>query len=121
VLKFLILLLPILVYASVFEEILKGVDDSYLLKSKKEQTKALKKLIKAKEAKNYPKIDFKLNAIRLKDTPTSNFNIPNLPPMTLPVGTRSNLSASLMVTYPILQALQFTNSIDKAKLKVIHN
>ncbi len=120
-LRFIILLLPVFIYASTIEDIIKGIDSGLLVKSKKEQTKALEKILNSKKSKNYPSFDFNFKAIRLSDTPTSVFNIPSFPQMELPVGTKDNLSASLLITYPLFTGYAITNSIKKARLKVLKN
>ncbi len=114
------LILPIFLYSANFSKLIKSVDTNLLIKSKQQQTKALKKLLKAKKAKNYPSVDVHVKAIRLYDTPTTMLHIPgfNSP---LPVGTKTNLDAQLSVTYPLFTGFAITKSIEKAKLKVIKN
>jgi len=116
--KYLLILLPIFLYSTSFSELIKSVDNNLLVKSKQQQTVALKKLLLAKKAKNYPSIDLKLNAIRLNDTPSSIFHIPgfNSP---VPVGTKTNLDAKLSIAYPLFTGFAITKSIEKAKLNII--
>jgi len=113
--KYIIFLLPIFLYATSFNDLIKSVDNNLLVKSKQEQTKALKKMLKAKEAKNSPFIDLQLNAIRLHDTPTAGGFGPKL----LTVGTKTNFDASLSITYPLFTGYAITQSIQKAKLEFI--
>ncbi len=117
--KFLLLCLPFIIYASNFQDIIKSIDSNRLLHSKENLSQMYKKIIKSKEAKNYPSIDMNIKAIRLKDTPSSEFDIPGFPPLTLPVGTKTNLSFEISVTYPIFTGYAITNSIEKAKLQYI--
>jgi len=113
--KYIIFLLPIFLYATSFNDLIKSVDNNLLVKSKQEQTKALKKMLKAKKAKNSPFIDLQLNATRLYDTPMAGGFGPTL----LTIGTKTNLDASLTITYPLFTGFAITKSIEKAKLKFI--
>ncbi len=113
--KYIIFLLPIFLYATSFNDLIKSVDNNLLVKSKQEQTKALKKMLKAKKAKNSPFIDLQLNATRLYDTPMAGGFGPNL----LTIGTKTNLDASLGITYPLFTGYAITKSIQKAKLEFI--
>lgn len=116
--KYLIFILPIFLYSANFSELIKSVDTNLLIKSKQQQTKALKKLLRAKKAKNYPSVDIHVKAVRLYDTPTTILHIPgfNSP---LPVGTKTNLDAQLSITYPLFTGFAITKSIEKAKLKML--
>jgi len=113
--KFIIFLLPIFLYATSFNSLIRDVDNNLLIKSKQEQTKALRKMLKAKKAKNSPFVDLQFNATRLNETPTAGGFGPKL----LTVGTKTNLDASLSVTYPLFTGFAITKSIQKAKLKFI--
>ena len=116
--KYIILLLPLFLYSANFNELIKSVDTNLLIKSKQQQTKALKKLLNAKRAKNYPSVDVHVKAIRLYDTPTTIMHIPGFS-SPLPMGTKTNLDAGLSVAYPLFTGFAITKSIQKAKLKVI--
>ncbi len=115
-----LLILPIFLYSSNFSDLINSVDNNLLVKSKMEQTKALKSLLEAKKAKNYPFADLQINTTRLNETPTTILHIPgfNSP---LPMGTKTNIDASLSITYPLFTGFAITNSIEKAKLEVIKN
>lgn len=120
--KYLFLILPIFLYSANFSDLIKSVDNNLLVKSKKEQSRALKKLLNAKKAKNYPSVDFQLKTVRLYDTPTTTFNIPGLLPNTsFPIGTRTNIDAGIAVTYPLFTGFAITKSIEIAKLKLLKN
>ena len=119
--KYLFLVLPIFLYSANFSDLIKSVDNNLLVKSKEAQTKALKRLLRAKKAKNYPSVDFNLKTVRLYDTPTTNFDIPLLGSNTIPVGTKTNIDAEIAITYPLFTGYAITKSIEIAKLKVIKN
>ncbi len=118
--KYLLFILPIFLYSATFNDLIYSVQNNLLVKSKQEQTKALKKLLYAKKAKNYPFVDLKLNAIRLHDTPSSIFHIPgfNSP---VPVGTKTNIDGAITIIYPLFTGFAITKSIEKAKLQIIKN
>ncbi len=117
--KMIILLLPVLMFSGELANIIQGIDNSLLVKSSKIKTKALKKMVGVYEGKNYPSIDLDFKAIRLKDTPTATFVLPLMPPITTPVGTKSNVSLGLGFTYPIFTGYAITNMVEKAKLEVV--
>ena len=118
--KYLLILLPIFLYSANFNELIKSVDNNLLVKSKKQQTVALKKLLLSKKAKNYPSLNLSLKALRLYDTPTTIFHLPGLN-SALPVGTKTNLDAQLGVSYPLFTGYAIIKSIEKAKLNIIKN
>ena len=117
--KIIFLLLPILLFSMEVKDVIKGVDNSLLVKSSKTETEALKKMVGVYEGKNYPSIDLDFKAIRLKDVPTATFSLPLMPPITTAVGTKNNLSLELGFSYPIFTGYAVSNMIKKAKLKVV--
>ena len=117
--KIILFILPVLLFSTTLKEVIKGIDNSLLVKSSKTKTKALKKMVGVYEGKNYPSIDLDFKAIRLKDTPTTTFVLPSMPPITTPIGTKSNVSLSLGFAYPIFTGYAISNMIEKAKLEVI--
>ncbi len=112
------LIVPIFLYSANFSDLIKSVDTNLLIKSKQQQTNALKKLLNAKKAKNYPSIDLHAKAIRLQKTPSTVFNIGGVSYPSV-IGTRTNLEAELSITYPLFTGFAITKSIKKAKLKVL--
>jgi len=115
--KYIFLVLPIFLYSANFSDLIKSVDNNLLVKSKEAQTKALKKLLRAKKAKNYPSMDFHLKTVRLYSTPTT--NMPQLGLNKITVGTKTNIDAQIAVTYPLFTGYAITKSIEIAKLKLI--
>ncbi|NOX14762.1 MAG: TolC family protein [Epsilonproteobacteria bacterium] len=113
--KYILFLLPIFLYSSTFNDLIKSIDNNLLIQSKKEQTKALKKLLLTKKAKNYPFIGIQAKATRLYDTPTAG----GFAPTPIIVGTKTNLDISLNITYPLFTGFAITNSIKKAKLQLL--
>ncbi len=114
-----ILLFPLLLFSSQLKEILRGVDNSLLVRSSISKTKALQKVVGVAKAKRYPKVDLSFSAIRLKDTPTATFILPHMPPINSIVGTKDNVYGAIEFVYPIFTGYLIENSIKKAKLQVI--
>lgn len=117
--KMIIFLLPVLIFSAELKDIIKGVDDSLLVKSSKTKTEALKKMVGVYEGKNYPSIDLDFKAIRLKDIPTATFSLPLMPSLTTAVGTKNNVSLELGFAYPVFTGYATSNMIEKAKLEVV--
>lgn len=118
--KFIIFVMPILLLASGLQDIFLNINNNLLIKSKDKQIEALKKMVQVKESNNYPSLNLSLNAIKLKDTPTATFKLnPLYPPINMPMGTRDNVDFDLSFSYPLFSGFAITDSIEKAKLKVI--
>ena len=117
--KIIIFLLPVLIFSAELKDIVKGIDDSLLVKSSKTKTEALKKMVGVYEGKNYPSIDLDFKAIRLKDRPTATFSLPLMPSLTTPVGTKNNVSLELGFVYPVFTGYAVSNMIEKAKLELV--
>ncbi len=118
--KFILLLLPVVIFAANFNDILKGVDENLLVKSKEKKSEALEELYLSSKGKNYPSIDISINAIKLRDTPSATFAlVPGMPPSQIEIGVRDNYSYQIGFTYPIFTGFAITNTIKKAKLEVI--
>ncbi len=117
--KIILFILPVLLFSATLKDIIKGVDNSLLVKSSKIKTKALKKLVGVYEGKNYPSVNLDFKAIRLKDTPSATFALPLMPPVTTAVGTKNNISLELGFVYPLFTGYAISNMIEKAKLEVV--
>ena len=117
--KIILFILPVLLFSTTFKDVIKGVDNSLIVKSSKIKTKALKKMVGVYEGKNYPSVDIDFKAIRFKDAPSATFVLPSMPPITTPVGTKNNVSLSIGFAYPIFTGYAISNMIEKAKLEVV--
>ncbi len=117
--KIILFLLPILLFSTGIKDIIKGIDNSLLIKSSKIKTEAFKKMVGFYEGKSYPSVGIDFKAIRLKDTPTATFHLPLTPPVASPIGTKSDLSLELGFVYPLFTGYATSNMIKKAKLEVI--
>jgi len=116
----LLLTFPTVLFGSNFHTLIDNIDTNLLIKSKQEQTKALKKDYFSQKANNKPTIDIELNTIRLNQTPTTTFILGNQT-YTVPIGTQNNITAQLFVSYPIFTGYAITTLIDKANLNIIKN
>ncbi len=117
--KIIIFILPVLLLAGGLKDIFLNINNNLLIKSKDKQIEALEKMVQVKKSNNYPSLSLSLSAIKLKDTPTATFEFNPLPPITAPVGTRDNVDFDLSFSYPLFSGFAISNSIEKAKLKVI--
>ncbi len=117
--KIFILIIPIFLWATTFNDIVKNIDNNLLIKSSRAKTQALREMVKVSIAKKYPNINFSLSAIRLKDTPTAIFDIPPFPPTKSIVGTKSNFTGELSFVYPIFSGFAISTAIKKSKLQVL--
>ncbi len=115
----LVALLPLALWSTTLKDIIKGIDNSLLLKSKDKQIEASRKMIDIAKSKDYPKIDISLDAIKLKETPTTLFVFPPYPPTTIPLGTKDNITLKISFVYPIFTGYAIKNSITKSKLELI--
>ena len=115
--KYLLLLLPALIYGEDFFSLLKLADNNLLLQAKSQEVTAKEALYKAAKAKDYPTLDAKLSAIYLKDTPTASFQLP-FPgiPQHIQMGKKPNYSVEIALTYPLFTGFAISSLIDKAKL-----
>ncbi len=115
--SFLILSSPLWLYGEDLKTLLKLRDNNPILRSLDAQISAKKALQEAQKSANYPTIDAKLNAIRLKDTPMANFHLPfeGMPPE-IAVGTQTQIDGSVELRYPIFSGFAISALIEKAKL-----
>ena len=111
-----ILFLPMLLFASEFSQLLQGVAKQDLIRAKGLEEKAMLERYLAAKAKNLPSLFVKLNAIRLKDTPTIYLHMPQMPVTALPMGKRTHIEAEAGLSYPIFSGFAITSLIQKAKL-----
>ncbi|BDY11804.1 TolC family protein [Hydrogenimonas cancrithermarum] len=115
--RFSLLLLPALIYAQTYQEIIHDVDNALALKSARQLQEAAKSMAEAAKGKNLPALDAQFSAAWLKDTPTVTFHIPGNPSLTAPMATKRNFTGSLKLSYPLFTGYAVTASIDKAKFE----
>ena len=116
--RVLILILPIVIYAQTYKEVIKSIDESLLLKSAKQLELAAKLSYQAAKGKNMPSLDASLNAAYLNEAPAATFRLPPLfTPITTEVGTKKQFDGTLLLTYPLFTGFAVTASVDKAKFE----
>jgi len=108
------LVLPGVVLAQSYLQIIDGIENATALKSAHRLEMAAKAAAEAAEGKNLPSLAASFGAVWLKDTPTVTFRIPGTPPMEAPMGTRRNFTGSLRLVYPLFTGYALTATIDKA-------
>ncbi len=108
-----------ILFGAGFEDVLKGVDDARLLQAKGFEIKAKEWLYKAAKGKSFPSLDVKLEAIRLKDTPTLYLHIPHTPVLGVPAGTKSRYIGEIGISYPLFTGFAIKNLIQKSRLEVV--
>jgi outer membrane protein TolC len=119
-LRVVLLFLPLFLFGGEFEELIQSVDKSAKILSLKETTKAYEKKALASEAKNYPSVDLEVGFLHYKDTPTIRFFTQDgKSSMPLPISTKDNSSARVVVSYPLFSGFAITNKIEKSKLEVV--
>jgi len=118
-LKIFILLIPALLFGTTLRQVIKGIDENLLVKSQESKVKAMKYLIEDAKGKSKPKIDIEVSDIRLEETPSAVFYIPNFPPFDVPVGKKDNITASINFTYPVFSGFAIDANINKSKLELI--
>ncbi|WP_456322898.1 TolC family protein [Hydrogenimonas sp.] len=111
--RLLFLTLPALVWAESYEQILRYLDDSLVMKSARQMKQAVYEMAKSAEGKNLPTLDADFTAVRLKETPTATFHL-GAAPTKAPMGKKNNFEGALTLKYPIFTGFAITASIDKA-------
>ncbi len=115
-LKTFFLLIPSLLLAQSYTQIIHNVDNSLALKSAAQMQEAAQKLYESTKGKNYPTIDASFTGFRLQETPTITFYTP-LGATTQPMGTKDNFQGALSLKYPLFTGFAISGMIDKAKFQ----
>lgn len=111
------LILPTLLLAQSYPEVISNLDHSFALQSARQLETAAWESYRAAEGKNLPSLDANLNALKFQETPTVTFRLPPaMTPMTAPMGTKNHAEGSLTLTYPLFSGFAISASIEKAKL-----
>ncbi len=116
--RLIILILPALLNAESFVEILKKVEKNTLLKSKRYEVLAYKKLKEAKKGENLFSIEASLQGIYLKDTPRMylHLKIPGLN-NSFQAASKEQYIGEISISYPLFSGFYITKNIQKAFLK----
>jgi len=108
-------LLPSLLVAQSYRQIIKDVDGSLKLKSATQMQKATEHLYKSIKGKEWPTLDVSFDAYRLYETPTITFYPTPTRPTTAPMGTKENFKGAITLSYPLFSGFAISAAIDKAK------
>ena len=112
---FLATLLPALVWAQSYREIIKAIDHAPALQSAKQMEAASRHLYKSVRAKELPSLDATLSAAWLHETPTATFHMPMLQPLKVPMGKKTNYVGEIALKYPVFTGFAITAMVDRAK------
>jgi outer membrane protein TolC len=104
-------ILPIVIWAQSYPEVIARIDRSYAVQSAEQLEKAALESYRAAKGKHLPSVDAELNAVKLNRTPTVMFA--SSPMQT---GSRDKISGELLLTYPFFSGFAITASVEKAKL-----
>ena len=115
-LRSLFFLLPSLLLAQSYTQIIKDVDNSLALKSATQMQEVTQKLYESAKGKNYPTLDASFTGYRLYETPTITFYTP-LGASTQPMGTKNNFQGAISLKYPLFSGFAISGLIDKAKFQ----
>ena len=121
--KRLLLLLPLGLLAQTLPDILHHVDQNGLLKAKKYEVLAKKRLYEVAKAKNLFTIDASLQGVYLHQTPTMSLHLslPNMPPLPskFQAAAKEQYTGELAISYPLFTGFAITNLIQKSRLDII--
>ena len=121
--KRLLLLLPLGLLAHTLPDILHHVDHSGLLKAKKYEVLAKRRLYEAAKAKNLFSIDASLQGVWLHETPTMSLHLslPDMPPLPskFQAAAKEQYTGELAISYPIFTGFAITNLIQKSRLDLL--
>ena len=113
---FLATLLPALIWAQSYREIIQAIDQAPSLQSAKQMEAASKHLYESTRAKSLPSLDVTLNAAWLHETPTATFRMPpSFQPLKAPMGKKTNYVGEIALKYPVFTGFAITAMIDKAR------
>ena len=115
-LKTLFLLIPSLLLAQSYTQIIQDADHSLALKSAAQMQEAAQKLYESAKGKNYPTLGASFTGYRLYETPTITFYTP-LGATTQPMGKKDNFQGAISLKYPLFTGFAISGMIDKAKFQ----
>ncbi|MFA6187981.1 MAG: TolC family protein [Sulfuricurvum sp.] len=112
---FIAMLIPSLMFAQSYREMIESLNNSLLVQSAQQMQKAALENAKMTEGKNYPTIDATLSAIRFQETPSVTFYSPT--PQTAPMGTKNHTEGTLSITYPLFSGFAISALNEKAAIE----
>ncbi len=115
-LRIFVLLIPSVLLAQSYTQIIKDVENSLTLKSAKQMQEAVKKFYESTKGKNLPTLDLSFTGFRLYETPTITF-YQSERSFDAPMGTKNNFKGSISLKYPLFTGFAISGLIDKAKFQ----
>ncbi|MDP3302505.1 MAG: TolC family protein [Sulfuricurvum sp.] len=112
---FISILIPSLLLAQSYHEIIQSINSSLSVQSAQQIQKAAYENTKMTEGKNYPTIDATLTAIRFQETPSVTFYSPA--PQTAPMGTKNHTEGAVNISYPLFSGFAITAVNEKAAIE----
>jgi len=118
--KLLIVFLPLFLFAQNFDELIKLLDNSNIIKIEKEKINLASKKIDFAKGFNYGVIEADFNYIRLKETPIIKMQLSKtLSKSEIEAGNKNNYIAEIKYFYPIFSGFAISSNINKEKLNLI--
>ncbi len=117
--RFILIFFPLILLAENFEEILKKVENNYLLKSKSYEIKAKKEMYLSNRGKMFPSIDASFQAIYLQEEPKLyvDLKFPGLPEY-FQAASINQYIGEISLTYPIFTGFAIENIVEKSRLDI---
>ncbi len=113
---FLATLLPALIWAQSYREIIRAIDHAPAMQSAKQMEAASGHLYESARAEELPSLDASFSAAWLHETPTATFRMPPLfQPLKAPMGKKINYVGEIALKYPVFTGFAITAMVDKAR------
>jgi outer membrane protein len=113
--KWISLILPTLMWAQSYPEVIKSLNTSLSVQSAQQMQKAAYENSKIAEGKNYPTIDASLTAIRFQEIPTVTFYSQTA--QTAPMGTKNHTEGTITISYPLFSGFAISTLNEKATIE----
>ena len=113
--KWIPFILPSLIWAQTYQEVINSINTSPSIQSAQQMQKAAYENSKMAESKNYPTIDATLSAIRFQEIPTVTFYSPTA--QTAPMGTKNHTEGTVSISYPLFSGFAISAANEKAAIE----
>ncbi len=109
--RLILFMIPSLLCAQSYEEIISHVDHSLSVKSAEQIEQSAMEAYKAAEGHQLPSLDANLQAIKLEEKPMVTFGSNKVQ-----MGRRNQVKGDLTLTYPLFTGFAISSTVEKAKL-----
>lgn len=113
--KWISLILPTLMWAQSYPEVMNSISTSLSVQSAQQIQKEAYENAKMSEGKNYPTIDATLSFIRFQEMPSVTFYSPTA--QTAPMGSKNHTEGAVSITYPLFSGFSISALNEKAGLE----